>query len=167
MVVGGPGPGNAGLVAGGDGGDVALAARRELRLRLALLAILAGQAVAFLVPRGGPVALWRPGWAPSRSWSSSSMILPDLRRAELPAGRPADDPGRAGRRGAGAHGRPGRGHPAARGVMDRSPRGSARSPLEGRGPADAVIGEPQRGHARRVDTRCGRRRRPAAASAGA
>ena len=37
-----------------------------------LLAILVGQAVAFLVPRGGPARSSPRGWAPSRCWSCSS-----------------------------------------------------------------------------------------------
>ena len=70
-----------------------------------LLAILIGQAVAFLVPRGRPVAL-------VASWLGAVPLLVlqltiidgDLQRAEHPAGPVLDDPGGARRRGAGAGG---------------------------------------------------------------
>ncbi len=121
MVVGGPWPGNPGLVAGGDGGDLALAARRELRLPLALAGDPGrpGCGVPGAVGSDGRPAGNLAGGRPvlDRPHDDLARLV---RRLESAADRPADVPGCTGRRRAGAHGRTGRGPPAERGVRDRS-----------------------------------------------
>ncbi len=112
VVLGGARPGGAGLVAGGDGGDIPLADRRELRVRLALVGV-AGRPVREL--RGSPRRDdRRPGVL--AGGRSALARFPDdpariLRRLESADGGPADDPGLAGRRRAGASDLSGRGLP--------------------------------------------------------